>query len=60
MDTFLQNPVGNPVANKDFLTYLPSFGATQAYVAGGFTHMVPWDYLGSRSSGRWDSLVWAC
>ena len=51
IDTFLQNPVGNPVANKDFLTYLPSFGATQAYVAGGFTHMVPWDYLGV-------ALVW--
>lgn len=46
LDTFLQNPVGNPAANKDFLIYFPSFGATQLYVAGGFTHLVPWQYLG--------------
>jgi ABC-2 type transport system permease protein len=46
LDTFLQNPVGNPVANKDFLTYFPSFGGTQLYVAGGFTHLIPWQYLG--------------
>ncbi len=38
MDTFLQNPIGNPAANKAFLAYFPSYGATQLDVAGGFTH----------------------
>jgi hypothetical protein len=29
VDTFLQNPVGNPVANRPALEYLPSFGPMQ-------------------------------
>lgn len=41
MDTFLQNPIGNPAANKDFLKYFPSYSSTQLGVAGGFTHLFP-------------------
>ena len=29
MDTFLQNPLGNPLANRPVLEYFPSFGPTQ-------------------------------
>jgi ABC-2 type transport system permease protein len=39
MDVMLQNPIGNPAANKDFLKELPSYGAMQLGTAGGFTHM---------------------
>jgi ABC-2 type transport system permease protein len=46
VDTLLQNPLGNPAANKDLLAYFPSFGATQVAVAGGFTHLMPWTYFG--------------
>lgn len=45
MDTFLQNPLGNPVANKDVLKFFPSFAPTQLAVAGGFTDLVPWREL---------------
>jgi ABC-2 type transport system permease protein len=45
MDTFLQNPIGNPVANKDALVFFPSFPATQVVVAGGFTNLYPGRYL---------------
>ena len=38
MDTFLQNPVGNPVANKPALEYFPSFGPMQFATSGAFTH----------------------
>jgi hypothetical protein len=41
MDTFLQNPIGNPVANKHVLTFFPSFAPTQLAVAGGFTDRFP-------------------
>ena len=34
MDTFLQNPLGNPLANKPVLQWFPSFGPTQFAVAG--------------------------
>lgn len=44
IDTFTQNPVGNPAANQSFIVGLPSFAPTQISVAGGFTHMVPWSY----------------
>jgi hypothetical protein len=33
-DTFLQNPVGNPAANKALLAYFPSFGPMQ-FATGG-------------------------
>ena len=51
MDTFLQNPVGNPAANKAFLVDFPSYGATQLDVAGGFTHTFA-------SGEMWMSLGW--
>jgi ABC-2 type transport system permease protein len=38
MDTFLQNPVGNPVANKPALKFFPSFGPMQFATAGSFPH----------------------
>jgi hypothetical protein len=36
VDTFLQNPVGNPVANKALLAYFPSFGPMQFASGGAF------------------------
>jgi ABC-2 type transport system permease protein len=35
-DTFLQNPIGNPVANKPLLEYFPSFGPMQFASGGAF------------------------
>ena len=46
MDTFLQNPLGNPVGNQPVLREFPTFGATQLTVAGGFTNLVPWENVG--------------
>ena len=46
MDTFLQNPLGNPLGNQPVLREFPSFGATQMTVAGGFTSLVPWMDVG--------------
>ncbi len=40
LDTFFQNPVENPLANKPVLRYFPSYGPTQVMVGGGFTHGV--------------------
>ena len=37
IDTSLQNPLGNPVANQDFLRWFPSFAPMQLAVAGAFT-----------------------
>jgi hypothetical protein len=36
VDTFLQNPVGNPVANESLLQYFPSFGPMQFASGGAF------------------------
>ncbi len=36
MDTFLQNPLGNPLAGKPVLEWFPSFGPTQFAVGGSF------------------------
>jgi hypothetical protein len=41
MDTLLQAPVENPLANKDFLAAFPSYGPMQVAVSGGFGHGVP-------------------
>ena len=41
-DTFLQNPVGNPVANKPLLQYFPSFGPMQLASGGAFGHTWLW------------------
>ena len=40
IDTFLQNPVGNPLANKPLLQFLPAYGPTQVAAAGAFHHQV--------------------
>jgi ABC-2 type transport system permease protein len=40
LDTFLQDPVGNPLANKPTLEFFPSYGPTQFAVAGVFGHRV--------------------
>lgn len=51
VDTSIQNPLGNPIANQPVLKEFPSFGAMQLDVAGGFTQVVPWGDL-------WLSLAW--
>jgi ABC-2 type transport system permease protein len=38
VDTFLQNPIGNPLANKPILEFFPSYGPTQFAAAGAFHH----------------------
>ena len=45
MDTFLQNPLGNPLANKPVLEWFPSFGPTQFAVGGAFGHTALWGHL---------------
>ncbi len=51
MDTFLQAPVENPVANKSWLAAFPTYGSMQVAVSGGFTHTVAWSSIGV-------SLLW--
>jgi ABC-2 type transport system permease protein len=38
VDTFLENPVENPLANKPVLEFFPSYGSTQFAGAGVFRH----------------------
>lgn len=38
LDTFLENPVGNPLANKVLLEFFPSYAPTQFAAAGAFHH----------------------
>jgi ABC-2 type transport system permease protein len=38
MDTFLENPVDNPLANKPILELFPSYAPTQFAAAGAFHH----------------------
>jgi ABC-2 type transport system permease protein len=45
MDTFLQNPLGNPLANKPVLQWFPSFGPMQFAVGGAFGHTALWGHL---------------
>ena len=45
MDTFLQNPLGNPLANNPVLEWFPSFGPTQFAVGGSLGHTVLWGHL---------------
>jgi hypothetical protein len=42
MDTFLQNPLGNPLANKPLLEWFPSFGPMQFAVSGAFARAALW------------------
>ncbi|MGH2347105.1 MAG: hypothetical protein ACRDG4_17900, partial [Chloroflexota bacterium] len=41
LDTFLQAPVENPLANKPFLAAFPTYGPMQVAVSGGFQHTFP-------------------
>jgi ABC-2 type transport system permease protein len=45
IDTLLQNPLGNPVANQPNLRWFPSFAPMQISVAGGFGLQMNWLYL---------------
>jgi ABC-2 type transport system permease protein len=45
MDTFLQNPLGNPVANKPILEWFPSFGPMQFAAGGAFARTALWGHL---------------
>jgi hypothetical protein len=45
VDTFLQNPLGNPLANKPVLEWFLSFGPMQFAVAGSFAHTALWGHL---------------
>jgi hypothetical protein len=45
MDTFLQNPLGNPLANKPVLQWFPSFGPTQFAVGGSLGRAALWGHL---------------
>ena len=40
LDTFLENPVDNPLANKHILEFFPSYAPTQFAAAGAFHHQV--------------------
>jgi hypothetical protein len=40
LDTFLENPVDNPLANKAILKFFPSYAPTQFAAAGAFHHQV--------------------
>jgi ABC-2 type transport system permease protein len=51
MDTSLQNPFGNPIANKDFLMWFPSYAPMQFVVGGAFAQPLPW--LSLLSSLAW-------
>ncbi len=50
-DTFFQNPLDNPLANKPELKYFPSYGPTQIGVGGGFTHAIT--SYGMASAAEW-------
>ena len=41
LDTFLENPVDNPLANKAILQFFSSYGPTQFAAAGAFHHQAP-------------------
>jgi hypothetical protein len=40
MDTFLQDPMYNPLANKPLLEFFPSYGPTQFAAAAAFHHQI--------------------
>jgi hypothetical protein len=45
IDTFIQNPSGNALADNDVVKAFPAFAPMQIAVAGGFTHVVPGTYV---------------
>lgn len=52
MDTILQNPLGNPLANKPVLQWFLSFGPMQFAAGGAFGNTALWGHLAL-------GLVWA-
>lgn len=45
IDTAMQNPFGNPMANQDFLAWFPTYAPMQLCVAGAFAQRLPWHYV---------------
>ncbi|WP_344029135.1 ABC transporter permease [Streptomyces luteireticuli] len=45
IDTGLQSPIANPVADKALIRFLPSYGAMQVAATAGFRDSVPVRYL---------------
>jgi ABC-2 type transport system permease protein len=45
IDTFIQNPIGNPAANQEIVKGFTAFAPMQIAVAGGFTAVTPWLYV---------------
>jgi ABC-2 type transport system permease protein len=45
MDSFLQSPLGKPLAHRPIPDWFPSFGPTQFAAADAFGHTAPWGHL---------------
>ncbi len=52
VDAFLQNPSGNPAANRAIVEYFPSYLPMQMAVGGALTDRVAWWQF-------WGSVGWA-
>jgi ABC-2 type transport system permease protein len=52
VDTFIQNPIGNPAANRGVVEYFPSYLPMQIVVGGAIADHVAWWQF-------WDSIGWA-
>jgi ABC-2 type transport system permease protein len=52
VDTFIQNPIGNPAANRAVVEYFPSYLPMQIVVGGAIADHVAWWQF-------WGSLAWA-
>jgi ABC-2 type transport system permease protein len=52
VDTFLQNPIGNPAANRAVIEYFPSYLPMQIVAGGAVADHVAWWQL-------WGSFAWA-
>lgn len=52
VDTFLQNPIGNPAASQALIESFPTYFPMQVVVGGAFTDHVAWWQF-------WGSLSWA-
>lgn len=52
VDTFVQNPIGNPAANRAVVEYFPTYLPMQIVVGGAIANRVAWWQF-------WGSLGWA-
>ena len=52
VDTFIQNPIGNPAANRAVVEYFPSYLPMQVVVGGAIADHLAWRQF-------WGSLGWA-